>query len=105
MRAALEGRPSDVVSSIVLAYEPIWAIGTGRTATPTDAQETCAAIRSEIGHFRALGGAGDPDPVRRVRDARDGRGAVGQRGRRRLPRWQGASLDAQRFVSILRAGA
>ena len=33
---------------IVLAYEPVWAIGTGKTATPEDAQEVCAAIREEI---------------------------------------------------------
>jgi triosephosphate isomerase len=32
----------------VIAYEPIWAIGTGRTATSADAQEVCAAIRSTV---------------------------------------------------------
>ena len=36
------------MKSIVFAYEPIWAIGTGRTATPEQAQEVCAAIRSTI---------------------------------------------------------
>ena len=32
----------------MIAYEPVWAIGTGKTATPEDAQEVCAAIREEI---------------------------------------------------------
>ena len=35
-------------SGLVIAYEPVWAIGTGKTATPEDAQEVCAAIREEI---------------------------------------------------------
>jgi triosephosphate isomerase len=46
--AALEGLTPEQVGSLVLAYEPIWAIGTGRTATPEDAQEVCAAIRSVV---------------------------------------------------------
>jgi len=37
------------VGELVIAYEPIWAIGTGRTATADDAQEVCAAIRATIG--------------------------------------------------------
>jgi triosephosphate isomerase len=36
------------MKKIVIAYEPIWAIGTGKTATAEDAQEVCAAIRGEI---------------------------------------------------------
>jgi triosephosphate isomerase len=36
------------VASVVLAYEPVWAIGTGRVATPADAQEVCAAIRAAL---------------------------------------------------------
>ena len=36
------------LKSLVIAYEPIWAIGTGKVATPEDAQEVCAAIREEI---------------------------------------------------------
>jgi len=48
VRSALEGRSEAQVASIVVAYEPIWAIGTGRTATAEDAQAVCAAIRDEI---------------------------------------------------------
>ena len=40
MRAALEGLAADQVEKCVIAYEPIWAIGTGRAATPTDANRT-----------------------------------------------------------------
>ena len=46
---ALAGRTEAQVASMVVAYEPIWAIGTGRTATPDDAQEVCAAIRTRVG--------------------------------------------------------
>lgn len=46
LRAALEGLTREQVASIVIAYEPIWAIGTGEVATPEDAQEVCAAIRT-----------------------------------------------------------
>jgi triosephosphate isomerase len=45
VRAGLTGRPADEVASTVIAYEPIWAIGTGRTATADDAQTVCATIR------------------------------------------------------------
>ncbi|MEX2628279.1 MAG: triose-phosphate isomerase [Ilumatobacteraceae bacterium] len=48
VRAGLEGRSAEQVASLVIAYEPIWAIGTGRTATADDAQTVCAAIRSVI---------------------------------------------------------
>jgi triosephosphate isomerase len=43
--AALEGLAPDVIATITLAYEPVWAIGTGRTASPAQAQEVHAAIR------------------------------------------------------------
>ena len=46
--AALAGRSKDHVASMVIAYEPIWAIGTGRTATAEDAQAVCAAIRTMV---------------------------------------------------------
>jgi triosephosphate isomerase len=46
--AALAGLSGDQVGGLVIAYEPIWAIGTGRTATPADAQVTIGAIRREV---------------------------------------------------------
>jgi triosephosphate isomerase len=46
--AALAGRAAATVASLVIAYEPIWAIGTGRTATADDAQAMCAAIRGAV---------------------------------------------------------
>ena len=104
VRAALGGRPAEVVASLVLAYEPIWAIGTGRTATPADAQEMCAAIRSEVGDFAPsaatairiqYGGSVTPESADELLAGEDVDGfLVG-----------GASLDAQRFVSIVRARA
>ena len=48
VRAGLRGRSADDVAGLVIAYEPIWAIGTGRTATAEDAQAVCAAIRSAV---------------------------------------------------------
>ncbi len=45
VRAALAGRKADQVASMVIAYEPIWAIGTGLTASSADAQAVCASIR------------------------------------------------------------
>jgi triosephosphate isomerase len=46
--AALNGVTPEQVRSIVIAYEPIWAIGTGEVATPADAQEVCSAIRTRL---------------------------------------------------------
>jgi triosephosphate isomerase (TIM) len=51
--AGLAGVGADQVAAMVIAYEPIWAIGTGRTATPEDAQATCALVRSTVA--RAFG--------------------------------------------------
>ncbi|HMK10899.1 MAG TPA: triose-phosphate isomerase [Acidimicrobiales bacterium] len=49
LRAGLARVDRAAVAKMVVAYEPIWAIGTGRTATPADAQAVCAAIRAEAG--------------------------------------------------------
>ena len=49
VRAGLDGVTSAQVAAMVVAYEPIWAIGTGRTATPDDAQQTCALVRAIVG--------------------------------------------------------
>lgn len=48
IRGGLAGLTKPELKKIVVAYEPIWAIGTGKVATPEDAQEVCAAIRAEI---------------------------------------------------------
>ncbi len=48
LRAALKGLSADQVRNVVIAYEPIWAIGTGRVATPADAQEVCGALREAL---------------------------------------------------------
>ena len=47
--AGLAGVEPEQANSIVVAYEPVWAIGTGRAATPEMAQEMCAVVRSEVG--------------------------------------------------------
>jgi triosephosphate isomerase len=48
VRAALNGLTKEQIATSVMAYEPIWAIGTGRTATPEDAQGVCGEIRAEV---------------------------------------------------------
>jgi triosephosphate isomerase (TIM) len=45
---SLAGLTADQVAGLVIAYEPVWAIGTGEVATPEDAQEVCAAIRGRV---------------------------------------------------------
>lgn len=46
---SLAGLTAEQVATLVVAYEPVWAIGTGEVATPEDAQEVCSAIRGQIG--------------------------------------------------------
>ncbi|GAA3161343.1 triose-phosphate isomerase [Blastococcus jejuensis] len=46
--ASLEGVTAEQVAGIVVAYEPVWAIGTGEVATPEDAQEVCGALRARL---------------------------------------------------------
>jgi triosephosphate isomerase len=46
--AALDGVSTDEAAGVVIAYEPVWAIGTGKVATPADAQEVCGAIRERL---------------------------------------------------------
>jgi triosephosphate isomerase len=48
VEAGLAQLKADQVAAIVIAYEPIWAIGTGRTATPDDAQAVCSLVRSTV---------------------------------------------------------
>jgi triosephosphate isomerase (TIM) len=99
---ALDGLPAAQAGALIVAYEPVWAIGTGEVATPADAQEVCAAIRGRIsavhGHevgtgVRILyGGSVKPDNMPAIMAQPDIDGAlVG-----------GASLDAGDFVRICR---
>jgi triosephosphate isomerase len=98
----LEGLTGEQVAGIVIAYEPVWAIGTGQVATPEDAQEVCAAIRERVsarhGHEVAAvvrilyGGSVKPDNMAAIMAQSDIDGAlVG-----------GASLDYEGFVRICR---
>jgi triosephosphate isomerase (TIM) len=102
LRAALEGLAADSARMLVVAYEPIWAIGTGEVATPGDAQEVCAALRSTLAELydadladgvRVLyGGSVKPDNVPAIMEQADVDGAlVG-----------GASLSPEDFTAIVR---
>jgi triosephosphate isomerase len=78
---------------LVLAYEPVWAIGTGKTATPEQAQAAHALIRSLLDVPILYGGSVKPDNARELLSQPDVDGAlVG-----------GASLDVDSFVAICRA--
>jgi len=104
VRAAFEGLPGSEVARSVIAYEPIWAIGTGKTATPDQAESMHRGIRVTLaGLFgddvatatRILyGGSVKPDNAAELfaRANIDG-GLIG-----------GASLDAGSFLGIVRAG-
>ncbi len=48
IKLGLAGVPEEKIRKVIIAYEPIWAIGTGRTATPEQAEEVCEMIRSVV---------------------------------------------------------
>ena len=48
VKSALSGVPAEKLRRCIIAYEPIWAIGTGKTATPEQAEEVCESIRAVI---------------------------------------------------------
>lgn len=102
VKAAFDGLHADP-AKVVVAYEPIWAIGTGRTATPDDAQETIAFIRSVIADV-----SGD-DAARAVRIQYGGSvkpgNAAALMGRPDVDGLLvgGASLDAADFAAIVKA--
>lgn len=99
---ALDGLAPDQVAGGVIAYEPVWAIGTGEVATPEDAQEVCGAIRARVqelyddataARVRILyGGSVKSNNVATIMAQTDIDGAlVG-----------GASLEAEEFAAIAR---
>ncbi len=99
---SLAGLTAEQMADLVIAYEPVWAIGTGEVATPSDAQEVCSAIRGRVAEawgadaaakVRILyGGSVKAGNVAGIMAQEDVDGAlVG-----------GASLDADEFVGIVR---
>ncbi len=103
VRAAFAGIEASDAAKSVVAYEPIWAIGTGRTATPEQAQAVCSAIRATLAELfgadaadrvRVLyGGSVNPGNVEGLMEQPDiDGGLVG-----------GASLDAASFAQLVQA--
>jgi triosephosphate isomerase len=93
VKAGLAGIKQEQVDGLVVAYEPIWAIGTGRTATSEDAQAVCGAIRSVVGASTRIqyGGSVKPTNIAELMSMADIDGAlVG-----------GASLDPDEFARII----
>jgi len=102
LEGSLAKVPAEAVASMVIAYEPIWAIGTGEVASPADAQEMTAAIREWVSGAHGAetaagvrilyGGSVKDDNIAPIMAQKDVDGAlVG-----------GASLDAGQFTSIIR---
>jgi triosephosphate isomerase len=102
LEAALADVAAELAKDVVIAYEPVWAIGTGEVATPEDAQEVCSAIRGRLAELysseladgvRVLyGGSVKAANIAPIMEQADVDGAlVG-----------GASLDAEEFSSICR---
>ena len=101
IKSGLDGLGGDEVAALILAYEPVWAIGTGRTATPAQAGEAHAHIRSRLKQWFGgaaadqclvlYGGSVKPDNIRDLMAQPDVDGAlVG-----------GASLDVRGFHDII----
>mgnify|MGYP000987746288 FL=1 len=101
LKSDLDGIDRRDVSKLVIAYEPIWAIGTGKTATPEQAGEMCAHIRSIIERLYdedtcdsviiQYGGSVKPENASEIMNMDEIDGAlVG-----------GASLDASKFIKIV----
>lgn len=99
---ALKDIPAEQAKTLVIAYEPVWAIGTGEVATPEDAQEVCGAIRGRLAELYdqeladevriQYGGSVKSGNVAAIMAQPDVDGAlVG-----------GAALDAEEFVKIVR---
>ena len=54
LRGSLAGLSKEQIARVVIAYEPVWAIGTGRVASAADAQEVCAAVRAELAALASI---------------------------------------------------
>lgn len=104
VKAALTGLTEEQVAASVIAYEPIWAIGTGKTASADDANETCAVIRQAVEEVFSetvadairiqYGGSVNPANIAELLNQPHIDGAlVG-----------GASLDPTSFVQLVEAG-
>ena len=100
LRGSLAGLSAERIKQVVIAYEPVWAIGTGRVASASDAQEVCAAIRTELAALSSkeiaagvrvlYGGSVNAKNVGEIVNQPDVDGAlVG-----------GASLDAEQFATL-----
>jgi triosephosphate isomerase len=105
LRAGLDGLAAEQVAGMVVAYEPVWAIGTGRAATPVDAEDACGWARQVVGEMAGeeaargvriqYGGSVDPENAAALVVEPDVDGLlVG-----------GASLQAATFVDTIRAVA
>lgn len=101
---ALRNVSAEQVAETIIAYEPIWAIGTGKTASSADANEICAHIRSVVRQLTSgdiaekvtiqYGGSVNPDNIDELLGTSDIDGAlVG-----------GASLEAASFIKLIEAG-
>ena len=82
-REGLKGLAAKDPQALVIAYEPVWAIGTGQTATPNQAQEVQAFIRKLMGEIFSPHGSRGAHSLRGQREAREHRRAHGHGGRRR----------------------
>lgn len=60
LRTGLHAVSSDAIAAMAIAYEPVWAIGTGRTATPDDASAVHAVVREALGEIAGSGGKATP---------------------------------------------
>src|SRR6202012_1582806 len=100
LRGSLAGLSAEQIGQTVIAYEPVWAIGTGRVAGAGDAQEVCAAVRKELGSLASpkiadtvrvlYGGSVNVKNIGRIVAQEDVDGAlVG-----------GASLDGEQFATL-----
>jgi len=103
IKSALNGVGENKIKKVVIAYEPIWAIGTGKTATPDQAEEVCCAIRAVIRKLydakiaRAItilygGSMNEKNAFELLAKLDIDGGLIG-----------GASLDAEKFVKIIEA--